>query len=62
MIALLEDKLHGFQKCVTLTQHDNSEPNIGIEMQRPQVWRTDSSYHTHGCSHAGGGTETMREG
>ena len=31
----------------------NSTLVIGIEMQIPQVWSTSSSYHTHGCCHAG---------
>ena len=49
MIALLEDKLCCFQN-ITLTQHDNKQPNMGIEMQGLWVWSTGSCMSVmHAC-------------
>ena len=61
-IALLENKFRGFQKCVTLTQHDNKQSIMDIEMQRPQVRSTGSSYHMHGYYHAGEEPKPVCEG
>ena len=47
-------ELGGF-KGVTLTRHDNKQPNMGIPMQRSQVRSTGSllCIFTHECHHAG---------
>ena len=43
------ESLRGVQRgawifsSLDLTQNDNKRPNMGIAMQRPQVWSTDSS-------------------
>ena len=62
MITFLHDKLCCFQEHITLTQHDNEQPNIGIEIQIPHGWSIGSSYHTLGYYHAREEPKTIHEG